>query len=190
MQTVNQQYVKNHYFIDYVETVLRAYDEDRLGLQEAAKLIYVCAQSYQFEDGTHPMLGGIEDLAFDIYEEYRTDRDDEESLEILRRILVNYKAGNFTSTKWVLSLTYTELVDTNPVHSFGASVSRQNGVTEVICSEKTIKEAIEKSLKDIPSSQTDERYLQNLTLFVPQKVGKHTLTNAELHENLVYETTT
>ncbi len=62
-----------------------------------------------------------------------------------------------------------------PLHSFGATIARRNGKSEVVCAEKSVKAKLEESLNLISQQQTDLRYLQNLRLFLPEKIGKHHL---------------
>lgn len=165
--TVNLRYFKNRLFVDYVESVLDLYDRKKLTLRETGKLLYIFALNYEFEPDSHPMLKDVENLAFDIDEEYRTREDDLQDLEEIRKLISRYKAGDFAKTIWTMGVTYSEYIDNKPTHSYSAFISRRNGTSEVVCATKSAKTKLEGILKNVSNDQTDLRYLQNVSVFLP-----------------------
>ncbi len=130
------------------------------------------------------MVYKVADLAFDIAEDYRSEKDDKADWALLTKTLNSYIAGDWEPTCWILSAMYGEYSDKILTHSYSVSVRRQNGKTLIETASKELESAIGKVIDELNADQTDERYLQNLAKFMPESSGRYKLANVGVAEYL------
>lgn len=171
-------------FINCCQESIADQKAGRINILAAAALISTQAADEQLEADTHPMLYKIEHLAFDIAEDYRSDADNEADWEIILKTFKNYMSGTWEPTCWILNASYGQFSGEKLSQSYSLFARRQNGENNVEVAVKQIHTAIEKAIKPINAEQTDERYLKNLQLSLPTKIGKYTLLGSEVHEYL------
>ena len=178
MMTVEQ-------FIEHCQAVIIGYKAGKLSLNSAAAKINASVFEYPFEGPAHPMVYKVADLAFDIAEDYRSEKDDKADWALLTKTLNSYITGDWEPTCWILSAMYGEYSDQKLTHSYSVSVRRQNGETLVETASEELKNAFTEVIGKLNVDQTDERYLQNLAKLTLTKIGKYKLANVEVAEYLM-----
>ena len=171
-------------FIRHCQTVIADYDAGKLSLNGAAAKINTSPFEYPFKGPAHPMVYKVADLAFDIAEDYRSEKDDKLDWILLTKALNSYIAGDWEPTCWILSAMYGEYSGQKLTHSYSLSVRRQNGKTLVETASEELKNAVTEVIGKLNVEQTDERYLQNLAKLTPKKLGKYRLASVEVAEYL------
>jgi hypothetical protein len=171
-------------FIEHCQTVTTEYKAGKLSLNTAAAKINASVFEYPFEGPAHPMVYKVADLAFDIAEDYRSEKDDKADWALLTGTLNKYIIGNWEPTCWMLGAMYGEYSGQKLTHSYSVSVRRQNGKTLVETASKELNNVATKLSGTLNVEQTDERYLQNLAKLIPEKVSKYKLANVEVAEYL------
>lgn len=171
-------------FIEHCQIVVSEYKVGKSSLNTAAAKINASVFEYPFEGPAHPMVYKVADLAFDIAEDYRSEKDDKADWAALTKTLNNYITGNWEPTCWILSAMYGEYYDEKLTHSYGVAIRRQNGETLIETASEELKDTITKLINKLNKEQTDERYLQNLAKLVPVTIGKYKLASVEVAEYL------
>lgn len=172
-------------FIEQCQEVVSDYESGKQSLNNAAAKINASVFEYPFEGPAHPMIYKVADLAFDIAEDYRSEKDDKFDWAILTKTLSNYITGSWESTCWILSAMYGEYSDDKLMHSYSVAVRRQNGGTIIETASEDLKNTIIKTINELNKGQTDERYLQNLAKIAPGAIGKYKLASVEVAEYLI-----
>ena len=85
----------------------------------------------------------------------------------------------------MLSVTYGIYDKDKLVHSYSASVTRRNGKTLIETASPEIHKALDEVIIKINTDQTDERYLQNITIFLPKNIGSLRLNSFNFEEYLI-----
>lgn len=171
-------------FIRQCQGVISEHEAGKQSLNDAAAKINASPYDYPFEGPAHPMVCKVADLAFDIAEEYRSEKDDKADWTVLTKTLNNYVTGNWEPTCWILSAMYGEYEQNKLTHSYSVAVRRQNGETIVETASENIRDTISKVIQKLNTEQTDERYLQNLARIIPEVIGKYKLASVEVKEYL------
>lgn len=171
-------------FVTLCQKIIADEQANRLDILVAAAKIHRQADEQPFEAIAHPMLYKVEHLAFDIAEDYRSDKDNLADWSMIRTTIDNYVKGDWEPTCWILNASYGEFSGKKLSQSYSLFVRRQNGDSDVEVAIDLIQAAIQKVVGTINKEQTDERYLRNLEVHMPQKVGKYTLLGSEVHEYL------
>ena len=115
---------------------------------------------------------------------YRTLGEDERDWELLKQTLENYLAGKWETTCWLLNAMYGHFEGERMGHSLSVNIKRQNGQTVIETAAEAIEAAVQKVVGQVNNSQTDERYLQNIEILLPSKVGDLQLTTHHAGEYL------
>jgi hypothetical protein len=114
-------------------------------------------RSLDFPEGrVHLMLRQIDEIAFDLAEDFRSKEANKLELEELKQILSDYVAHRWYPTTWGLSASYGELQQ-----GYGVAVIRQNGTLTVTSGQQSLKTELEKLTKKVNPNQTDEWFLKN-----------------------------
>lgn len=171
-------------FIEHCQAVITDYEAGKMSLDTASAKINASAFEYPFEGPAHPMVYEVAELAFDIAEDYRSEKDNEADWTALTETLTNYIAGNWESTCWILGVMYGEYADQKLTHSYSVSIRRQNGETLVETASQELRSVVIDTVGKLNAEQTDERFLQNLAQLMPQKIDKYKLVSVELAEHL------
>lgn len=171
-------------FIKLTQDVILERSQGSLSLQEAAFRINPTVAGYPFSGPAHPMIYKIADLAFDIAENYRSEKENSSDWNLLVKTLQHYVSGNWDETVWLLTVMYGEYSDKTLYHSYSIVISRQNGKTLITAASKELRLAIRELLPKVNQKQTDARYLQNLVLFLPKSIKGLKLINHTCYEYL------
>lgn len=172
-------------FIKLTEDLILQHDKGALSLQEAASQINPTVANYPFDGPAHPMILKVADLAFDIAENYRSEKEDNLDWDLLKQTLQNYVSGAWEQTCWILTAMYGRYTNKILNHSYSIVINRQNGKTLITTASEELRLAVNKLLPKVNEAQTDERYLQNLVLFLPNKVNGLNLINYTCQEYLI-----
>lgn len=171
-------------FIGICKRAIERYEADKLSLRDAAAEINSSPTEYPLKEHVHPMLYKIADLAFDIAEDYRSEHEDKPDWKILTKTLKDYEKGSWEPTCWILSAMYGVYENDRLEHSFSATIKRQNGETVIDCAASKLRMYLVSAVAHVNNEQTDERYLQNVTKFLPDRVGKLRFSNYSILEYL------
>ena len=172
-------------FIKLTEDLISEYDKGHLSLQEVASQINPTAAEYLFKGPAHPMVFKVADIAFDIAENYRSEKEDNSDRALLKQTLQNYVSGEWEQTCWILTAMYSgHHTKKNLGHSYSIVIKRRNGKTLITTASKELKLTVSKLLPRVNKDQTDERYLQNLVLFLPKLINGLKLENYTCQEYL------
>jgi len=171
-------------FIEICQAAIADHKAGNVPFNEAATKISAGSFEYPLDGSAHPMLYKIADLAFDITEDYRSEAEDKADWDKLTKTLEKYLAGDWEPTCWILSVMYAEYAQDKVDHSYSVCIRRQNGKTLAETAHKEIGETIDSVLKNVSNKQTDERYLENLALIIPQVIDQFSLASVELREHL------
>ena len=171
-------------FIKLTEGLILKHDIGHLSLQEVASKINPTVAEYPFNGPAHPMVFKVADLAFDIAENYRSEEEDNSDWALLKQTLQNYVSGEWEQTCWILTAIYGHYTNNNLNHSYSIVINRQNGKTLITTASKELRLTVNKLLPRVNKYQTDERYLQNLVLFLPKSVKGLKLVNYTCQEYL------
>lgn len=171
-------------FVTLCQKVIADEEAGRIDILAATEKIRRQAGEQPFEETVHPMLYKIEHLAFDIAEDYRSDKDNLADWSIITETVRNYIEGNWEPTCWILNASYGEYSAKKLVHSYSLFVRRQNGETRVEVAVPAVQDAIKKVTMTLNGEQTDERYLRNLEQQMPETIGKHRLLGVIVAEYL------
>jgi hypothetical protein len=171
-------------FIEQCQEVIAEYEAGGQSLNDAAAKINASPFDYPFTSIAHPMIYKVAEIAFDIAENYRSEKEDKADWKILTKTLDNYIKGNWEPTCWILSAAYGEDHNGKLAHSYSMSVRRQNGKTLIETASPEIKNEITANIKKLNNEQADERYLQNLARILPTNIDKYKLISVEVREYL------
>lgn len=171
-------------FVNLCKKAIEKYKSGKLSLNAAAAEINSSPFEYPVDEHVHPMLYKVADLAFDIAEDYRSKKEDKSDWDMLIKTLKRYELGDWEPTCWILSAMYGVYDKNNLTHSFSASIKRQNGETIIETASTDIRKVLESIVLNVNAEQTDERYLQNVAKFLPEKIDKLSLTNFNYAEYL------
>lgn len=171
-------------FVELCKKLIAGHKAGLIDLRSAAEQIVKQADEHPFEETVHPMLYKVSHLAFDIAEDYRSEKDDKADWATITETVNNYVTGNWEPTCWILSAMYGEYSGDKLVHSYSVAVRRQNGGTIIETASDEIKKATNEAVSRLNAEQTDERYLRNLVQFVPAAIGKYKLVSADVGEYL------
>lgn len=172
----------------FVELCRRVISDNKAGLLDlhlAAEKIHKQSNAHPFEKYVHPMLVKVSDLTFDITEDYRSDKDDKYDWDIITKTIKNYIEGSWEPTCWILNAMYGEYSKHKLTHSYSVVVRRQNGQTIIDTASEALNAKFSQANKELNTKQTDERYLQNMAKFAPNKVGIYKLASVDVAEYLV-----
>jgi len=172
-------------FVKHTEDLIAEHDKGALSLNEAALQINPTKADYPFDDPAHPMVFKVADLAFDIAENYRSEEEDNSDWNLLKQTLQNYVRGDWEQTCWILTAMYGQYTKKALNHSYSIVINRQNGKTLITTASEELKLAVNKLLPRVNENQTDERYLRNLALFLPDEVNRLNLINYACSEYLI-----
>lgn len=172
-------------FISICKKAIENYKSGNVSLKQAAAKINNNPFEYPLEDHAHPMLYKVAALAFDIAEDYRTEKEDITNWETLTKTLERYEKGDWEPTCWILSAMYGEYEKNSLIHSYSSSIRRQNGKTIIETASNIVKKSLEATVANVNPVQTDERYMGNVLKLLPNKVGKLKLTNSTYGEYLI-----
>lgn len=171
-------------FIRLSQEVIIECKAGTLSLHSAAAKINASPFEYPFEGPAHPMMYKVADLAFQIAEAYRSEIADNTDWVLLTDTLHKFISGNWEPTCWILSAIYGEYDSGKLVLSYSAAIRRQNGETIIQTSSDKLKVAINRVVAEVNVKQTDERFLQNLILFMPDNTGTLKLASVHVEEYL------
>lgn len=171
-------------FIEQCQVVIAEYEAGKLTVNHAAAKIHANPFDYPFEGIAHPMIYKVADIACDIAEAWRSEKEDKADWVTLTKTLDNYLSGKWEPTCWILSAIYGEYSKDKLTHSYNMSVRRQNGKTLIETASPDIKNRINLTIKKLNREQTDERYLQNLARIMPLTINKYKLSGVEVREYL------
>ena len=172
------------WFISLWKDVIAEYKAGNITISEAAQKIEKQTINYTFEEPVHPMLYKVGDLMFDIAEDYRSEKEDKADWDTIIRTVEAYDSGNWEPTCWILSAMYGKYEKEKLIHSYSVAVKRQNGHTIIETASKNIEKDIKEVVSNVNKEQTDERYLQNLTMLMPKSIKTMKLVNVMVQEYL------
>lgn len=153
--------------------------------QLAASQISSHVSRNPLERGAHPTLFKLENLAFDIAENFRDAQADQVDWKLLKQTFKDYSEGNWEPTCWILTAIYGEYADDGGLtQSHGAAVKHKSGKPVIETATPVLEKALAEAIEKVNTEQTDQRFLQNLAHFVPPKVGKYKLMNVVVTEYL------
>jgi hypothetical protein len=171
-------------FVDLCKRVIADHDAGLVGLYVAAEKIYKQTSKHSLEDDAHPMLYEVSDLAFDIVEDYRSEKVDKVDWENITNTIRRYIEGDWEPTCWILTAMYGEYSGDKLASSNSVVVRRQNGETVIETAADELKRELNRVIKRLNTEQTDKRYLQNLAKLIPPGVEKYGLASIGVSECL------
>lgn len=132
----------------------------------------------------HPMLRAVASLAWDIAEQ---DADlsppdqKEEKWQELTKIVNDFLAGKWQTTAWSMSGTY--LHDSRK-RGFGFVAGFRDAKPYVEVADASAHKSLEAVVKKLNPKQTQERFLQNLVLALPEAIGEYRIDGIQIKERL------
>ncbi len=130
----------------------------------------------------HPMIHKILLLAEDLAEDHRSDSDTQRAdWQTICEMVESYHQGRWEPTIWSLLAIYRLSAQA----SVSIKISRQQGNITIETADNELRKLIEKTASTINSSQTDERFLQNLAHQLPHKTSHFCLLSGQVVETLI-----